>query len=175
MRHILVLGIIVSLSLACERVNESPVSANLPETNGGAHTTAQPPSSNGQVAAGTVAVTTERGVVNVTVEIAQTDEERARGLMGRESLPNNNGMWFAFADDVEDRFWMKDTTIPLDIIFVGSDNKIVDLIQNTVPLSTELLGSRTPYRYVLEVNAGFVADHGLRVGDQAQLRIGPAE
>lgn len=175
MRQILVLSVVLSLCLACERANEAPAPAGLPETSGGAHTASQPPTGNGQVVAGTVALTTERGVVNVTVEMAQTEEERARGLMGRESLPDANGMWFSFPGDVEDRFWMKDTTIPLDIIFVGSDNRVVDVIQNTVPLSTELLGSRVPYRYVLEVNAGFVAAHGIRVGDNASLRIGPAE
>ena len=172
--RVMMMVVAMVILVGCERAHETPNPGSVPpETN--AQTPPAALMSNGQVAAATVAITTSGGISNVTAEIAQSDEERTRGLMGRESIPENNGMWFVFPSVVEDKFWMKDTTIPLDIIFVGSDMKVVDFISNTVPLSTELLSSRVPYQYVLEVNAGYAASHGIQVGDTVQLRSGPAE
>lgn len=73
-------------------------------------------------------------------------------------------MWFVFEEDVHHAFWMKNTFVPLDIIFVGADHKIVDIIPNAKPLSETPLSPRTAYRYVLEVRAGFVAQNNLMRG-----------
>ena len=111
--------------------------------------------------------------VTLTVEIARTTDERRQGLMGRENLPEKHGMWFIFDNDVQDPFWMKDTSVALDIIFVDKDYKIVDFIKNAVPNSETLLVPRALYRYALEIKAGSVEAFGLAVGDRAEFRVGP--
>lgn len=129
----------------------------------------------GSVNLATIAIYTADKIVNITAELAVTDEERMKGLMGRESIPANFGMWFVFPSEVQDAFWMKDTLIPLDMIFVGSDMKIVDIIANAVPRSEELLRPKAPYNYVLEVNGGVAAADGIAIGDSVEKRIGPAQ
>ena len=108
-----------------------------------------------------------------TVEIAETDEQKAHGLMGRESMPANTGMWFVFDRPVQEQFWMKDTLIPLDLLFIGDDMKIVSIAKNAKPLSEELISSTAPYKFVLEVNGGIADKYGFKVGDAVQKRIGP--
>lgn len=114
--------------------------------------------------------------VNVPVEIAATDEERMKGLMGRTELPfKTGGMWFVFPEDMSDPFWMKDTAVSLDMIFVGPDMKVVDIKANTVPHSEDKLFSKAPYRYVLEVGAGFAAKNNILEGDTVIYGIGPSK
>lgn len=112
-----------------------------------------------------------------SVEFAVTDEEKARGLMNRESLPENAGMWFVFSQPVQERFWMKDTLIPLDILFVGDDMKVVYVFENAAPGSMELIPptstSVPDYKYVLEINGGTVGKKGIEVGDTVEQRVGP--
>jgi len=130
---------------------------------------------------GTVAAPTTPGTVGTimvadvpfSVEYAITDEEKARGLMNRESLPANAGMWFVFSHPVEEEFWMKDTLIPLDMIFVGEDMKVVHIKEGAVPKSLEMISSPLPYMYVLEINAGQAEEHGFEVGDRVEARLGP--
>jgi uncharacterized membrane protein (UPF0127 family) len=112
------------------------------------------------------------GSTPFSVEIATTDDEKAKGLMGRESLPDNSGMWFVFDGPVQEKFWMQGMVIPLDLIFVGQDMKVVHTIENAVPGSTELLTSPTPFQYVLEINAGKIAKGGIKVGDEVKRSIG---
>lgn len=121
----------------------------------------------------TIAISSGGKTVNISAEIAVTNEERARGLQDRQSLPKNSGMWFVFEGETHDAFWMKDTFIPLDLIFVGPNMKVVDIIENAVPQSTDLLISKVPYQYVLEVNAGFVDDNDIKIDDDVEKRIGP--
>ncbi len=130
---------------------------------------------SGSINVANITVHTQGGKsINVPVEIATTEEQRIHGLMGRSELPfKTGGMWFVFAEDMTDPFWMKDTSIPLDIIFVGPDMKIVDIKANTTPNSEEKLYPPGPYRYVLEVAAGFALTNGLAAGDQAVYGIGP--
>lgn len=129
----------------------------------------------------TIAISASDGkIVNVSVEIAESEEERKKGLSNHTSLPQNNGMWFVYQNDIQDPFWMKDTLFPLDMIFVAaptadSEMKILDIIANTTPNSTELLTPKARYRYVLEVNGGFAAKHNIAIGDTVQQRIGPAQ
>jgi uncharacterized membrane protein (UPF0127 family) len=105
---------------------------------------------------------------SVRVEVADEPAEWSRGLMFRPELAEDAGMLFAFPADVEYAFWMKDTQIALSIAFIAADGQIVDL-QDMEPQSTELHVPAAPYRYALEVNQGFFARHGLKVGDRALL------
>ncbi|MFH1830478.1 MAG: DUF192 domain-containing protein [Pseudomonadota bacterium] len=124
-------------------------------------------------AASTAVATVTVGEMPFSVEIAQTDEEKAQGLMDRESLPENAGMWFVFSQPVQEEFWMKDTLMPLDIVFVGEDMKVVHIKENAVPKSVEMISSPVPFMYVLEINAGKVAEHGIEIGDEVKKKIGP--
>lgn len=108
----------------------------------------------------------------IRVEVAGTPEERARGLQFRESLGKNEGMLFIFPESRRQSFWMKDTSIPLDIIWMDRDKRVVFVIPNILPCATEHCPVYTPDTdalYVLEVNAGVTAEWGLRVGDQARF------
>lgn len=111
----------------------------------------------------------------LTVEVADTPQTRNQGLSGRDSLSPNSGMLFVFPDTKKDQFWMKDMKFPLDFIFIRS-GKIVDLIQNVpVPAPNQPDSSLPIYEPVepidmmLEVNAGFVRDHNIKVGDTIYL------
>lgn len=107
--------------------------------------------------------------VQVTVEIVSTPETQRKGLMWRTELPSDHGMLFVFADDTERSFWMKNTPLPLDILFIGSDLRIVSIAENTVPYSLASIPSAGPAKYVLEVNAGFSRKHGVAAGSRVSL------
>jgi YVTN family beta-propeller protein len=105
----------------------------------------------------------------IFVEVPDDREEFARGLMFRNHLPWNAGMLFAFDDEEIRRFWMKNTLIPLDMIFVDSSSKIIDIKENVPPCKQEecpTYPSKEPAQYVLEVNAGFVQEKGVKIGDR---------
>jgi uncharacterized membrane protein (UPF0127 family) len=107
--------------------------------------------------------------IPVYVDVANDPEERSRGLMFRKSMEWNNGMLFVFEDVEYLSFWMKNTYIPLDMIFVDKDLRIVDIKEDVQPCLQEDIcpsyPSKQPAKYVLEVNAGFVQQNGIRVGD----------
>jgi uncharacterized membrane protein (UPF0127 family) len=107
----------------------------------------------------------------VVVELARTDAERQRGLMGRTSLEDGTGMLFVFPRTVSSAFWMKDTLIPLSIAFIDEQGVIVD-IQDMQPLDETLHYPADAYRYALEVPQGWFSRAGVVVGQHAQL---PAE
>ncbi len=112
------------------------------------------------------------GSTPFSVEIAETSAQKEHGLMGRESLPENAGMWFVFDKPVTDSFWMKDTLIALDLIFVDENLKVVYVFANAVPGSTDMITSPVPYQYVLEVNAGAAAKYNIKAGDVVEKRVG---
>lgn len=119
----------------------------------------------------TVTIRTSGGQeVEVRVEIADTDAERARGLMGRTELAEDRGMLFVFEDEQIRSFWMRDTLIPLSIAFMDSGGRIVD-IQDMKPLDDEPPNyvSAEPAQYALEVNQGFFEERGVEVGDRVRL------
>jgi uncharacterized membrane protein (UPF0127 family) len=120
---------------------------------------------NTGLATTTVLIQTQGGTLSVNAEIADTPTTQAIGLMNRQSLAADAGMLFVFDDDNTNGFWMKNTTVSLDIIFIDSGSEIIYIAENTTPLSEELLAPATPYRTVLEVNAGYSAAHGVAVGD----------
>jgi uncharacterized membrane protein (UPF0127 family) len=108
--------------------------------------------------------------VEVRVEIADTDPERARGLMGRTALAEDRGMLFVFEEEQELSFWMKDTLIPLSIAYMDSEGRIVD-IQDMKALDDDPphYASVEPAQYALEVNKGFFEERGVEVGDRTNL------
>lgn len=112
-----------------------------------------------------VTIETSKGKVFVSVEVAETTAARAQGLMFRRYLAPEAGMLFVFPGPTQGSFWMKNTMIPLDLIFVDADDQIVDTLEQAAPFSEQLLTPKRPYVQVLEVNAGFVKRHRIAVGD----------
>jgi len=106
----------------------------------------------------------------IDVEIAETEEKRHLGLMFREKMDESQGMLFIFQEEDEQGFYMKNTIIPLDIIFVSSKKEIVKIHKNTTPFSEKTLSSSKPIIYVVEVNAGFTDKFGIKVGDYIDWR-----
>jgi uncharacterized membrane protein (UPF0127 family) len=100
------------------------------------------------------------------VEMAVTPEEQAKGLMFRRELPDRQGMLFDFKREQPTSFWMKNTYIPLDMIFIRADGRILNIAENTVPLSEALVSSAGPVRAVLEVIAGTTKKLGIAAGDR---------
>ncbi|MBI2343159.1 MAG: DUF192 domain-containing protein [Deltaproteobacteria bacterium] len=104
--------------------------------------------------------------VRVTVEIAATERERTRGLMHREHLPAGHGMWFVMPKPTTTPFWMKETPLSLDLIFIDAALRVVDVIHSATPRSETPLKPQVPYQYVLEVPAGFAAAHHVQRGSR---------
>ena len=100
------------------------------------------------------------------VEMALTPEQRGRGLMFRRELPADAGMLFDFQEVREVSLWMKNTLIPLDMLFIASDGRIVNIAERAVPHSLATVPSAGPVRAVLEINGGTVARLGIRPGDR---------
>ncbi|MBU0953163.1 MAG: DUF192 domain-containing protein [Nanoarchaeota archaeon] len=118
-----------------------------------------------------VTIQTETGPVTFSVEIADDAGEWSRGLMFRESLPETAGMYFIFPDETPRSFWMKNTLIPLDIIFIGS-NGTLDSIQHAFPCIEDpcfLYNSVGSAQYVLEINGGIADQLQIRAGQQVQV------
>jgi uncharacterized membrane protein (UPF0127 family) len=108
-----------------------------------------------------------RGRVHVfAVEMASTPAEQAKGLMDRRELPEGQGMLFDFHHEQPTSFWMKNTYIPLDMIFIRGDGRILRIAENTVPLSEALIPSGGPVRAVLEVSGGTAKKLGIAPGDR---------
>jgi uncharacterized protein len=93
---------------------------------------------------------------SIAIEIADTPETQMKGLMGRSALDDSSGMLFVFERIESQKFWMKNTSIPLDIIFIGEDGCIVNIVESTTPMSNQRYRSKGPVKYVVEVRAGFV-------------------
>lgn len=107
----------------------------------------------------------ENGTI-ISVEIADTFEERGRGLMCRSSLEGNSGMIFIFPEEQQLSFWMKNTLIPLDIIFLNSEFEVVSIHKNTTPLNDQkTYQSELPAQYALELKAGSSTENSLQIGD----------
>jgi uncharacterized membrane protein (UPF0127 family) len=110
----------------------------------------------------------------VRVELAADDELRAQGLMYRDQLRPGTGMLFLFAQDEEHGFWMKNTRIPLDMIWLTADQRIAGIREHVPPCTADPCPSYSPgagvrSRYVLEVAGGVAGEHGLKVGDQLRF------
>ncbi|WP_235969430.1 DUF192 domain-containing protein [Anaeromyxobacter diazotrophicus] len=102
----------------------------------------------------------------VAVELARGEAQLARGLMFRERLGPDEGMLFVFPDTAVHAFWMKNTLIPLDMIFIDEGKTVVGIVERAEPHSTAPRTPGRPSRYVLEVNGGWSAAHGVAAGDR---------
>lgn len=102
--------------------------------------------------------------VTVDVEVAATEALRRRGLMYRRSMPRNAGMLFVFEEPEVQSFWMINTYLRLDMIFIGQDRRVVGVVQNAPPLTDEERGVEAESMYVLEVHGGFAERHGISRG-----------
>lgn len=120
-----------------------------------------------------VVVETRGGRFPVAVEVVRTDEARARGLMFRSALAADAGMLFVFEESGEHAFWMKNTLIPLDMIFIDDDGRIVGIVERAEPHSTRSRSVGAPSRYVLEVNGGWTRARGVAAGDRVRFENVP--
>ncbi len=112
-----------------------------------------------------LAIVTDDGRQEFTVELAIAPADQTRGLMFRRALPADAGMLFLYNTDAMRAFWMRNTFVPLDIIFVAGDGRIAHIAQRTVPFLEATISSRVPVRAVLELNAGTARRLGIEVGD----------
>ncbi len=115
-----------------------------------------------------VTVEGAHGAAAVEVEVARTPEQHQRGLMNRSRLGPDAGMLFVFAESDRHGFWMKNTLIPLDMIFIGDDGRVAAVVERK-PLGLEVSDGGVASRYVLEVNGGWAASHGVKVGDRVRF------
>ncbi|NVN93703.1 MAG: DUF192 domain-containing protein [Bacteroidetes bacterium] len=110
---------------------------------------------------------TDKKIINtISIEFAKDEYSREKGLMYRRSMEEMQGMLFLFEDNAPRNFWMKNTFISLDIIYVGADKKIVSIQKSAIPLSEESLPSYKDAQYVVEVNAGFTDKYNIKEGDE---------
>jgi uncharacterized protein len=112
-----------------------------------------------------VRIQTQKGEVGFQVEIAATPEKRESGLMYRRDLPATHGMLFIFPAERVNSFWMKNTPIPLDMIFISRERRIVGIVHETVPFSLDSRSVPVPSQYVLEINGGLSRRYGFKTGD----------
>ena len=113
----------------------------------------------------TIYKTSDSTQIELNIEIADTDFDVQTGLMYRTSMEQNQGMLFVFDDEQERFFYMKNTKIPLDLIFINTDNKIVSFQKNAKPFDESSLPSKLPAKYVLEINSDLVNKWKLSIGD----------
>lgn len=114
---------------------------------------------------------TAKGVIHFEVEVAATPQEQARGLMYRASLPERGGMIFPMTPPRFASFWMKNTYIPLDLIFIRTDGTISSIAAQAVPENLSPIESREPVAAVLEIAGGGAAAHGIAVGDRVSWKL----
>lgn len=115
-------------------------------------------------------ITLDRGdgtLLSFDVELAVTSQQQAHGLMHVASLPRSSGMLFVFKDERQRSFWMKNTLIPLDILYFDGEGRFVSAAENAVPHSLESRLSDGPARYVLEITGGLMQE--LAIGEVARL------
>jgi uncharacterized membrane protein (UPF0127 family) len=111
-----------------------------------------------------------RPEVRVRVELARTGQEHAQGLMFRESLDADAGMLFLYQDEGIRVFWMRNTLIPLDMIFISADLTVAGVVENAEPQTDTQRQVGKPAQYVLEVNGGFAAAHGITADTPVEFR-----
>lgn len=112
----------------------------------------------------------DKYISKIDIEIAEDDNSRTQGLMYREKMKQNQGMLFIFPSESMQSFWMKNTVIPLDMIFVNKNNEIVTIRKNAIPFDEGHYTSTKPAQFVIEVNAGYTDSLGINVGDKIVWR-----
>jgi uncharacterized membrane protein (UPF0127 family) len=111
-------------------------------------------------------IQTAAGPQKFSIELALTDAQMEQGLMFRRSMAPDAGMLFDFKQPTPVTMWMKNTVIPLDMLFLDTSGRIIDIHERAVPYSTDIIASAAPSRYVIELNGGTVARLGIKLGDQ---------
>ena len=106
-----------------------------------------------------------------TVELAVTPRQREQGLMNRQDMAEDKGMLFAFGETRQVFMWMKNTYLPLDMLFIGKDGKVRSIKENAEPLSEAIIDSKGPIDFVLELNGGTVKRLGIRTGNRVQNEL----
>jgi uncharacterized protein len=111
-------------------------------------------------------ITTATGAHKFVVELALSEPQREQGLMFRQSMAPDHGMLFDMDVSQPISMWMKNTLIPLDMLFLDPSGRIVDIYERAVPLSTSIIASKAPARYVIELNGGTADRIGAKIGDK---------
>jgi len=111
-------------------------------------------------------VQTAGGPQKFTIELALSPAQMEQGLMFRRSMAPNAGMLFDFKAPTNVTMWMKNTVIPLDMLFLDPKGRIIDIHERAVPYSTDMIAAKAPSRYVIELNGGTAARLGIKPGDQ---------
>lgn len=124
---------------------------------------------------GDVVIETSSGSHEISVELAVSPDQRAQGLMFRQRLGADEGMLFLYPSDRIATMWMKNTMIPLDMLFIAADGRVVRIAERTVPQSTETISSEKPVRAVLELNGGTAARLGIGTGAVVRLPASAAK
>ena len=138
--RVLALGLVVAVLAGCNKKADDPIVGEPVFRKDGSLEFLNPDGSS---------------IATIDIEVVSDRESQARGLMGRRSLPARGGMLFTYDAPKEQSFWMKNTPLPLDIIFIGADSSVVNIAKRTTPLSAETIESTGPAQYVLEVRGGF--------------------
>ena len=124
----------------------------------------------------TLTIDTGKGAEHFNVELARTPAQQEQGLMFRRELAPDAGMLFVFGQTQPAVFWMKNTLIPLDMVFIAADGRVADIHERAVPLSEANIVSKVPVKAVLELNGGTVARLGIMPGDLVHdAQFGTAE
>ena len=131
-----------------------------------------PKQAHGQAQSETVNITfiTRKGTYRIRAEVAKTMAKRELGLMFRKKLADNRGMLFVFPSERINTFWMKNTLIPLDMVFMDAKLKVVGVVHNARPLDETPVGVKQPSKFVVEIPAGQAALHGIRAGSRVVIR-----
>ncbi len=114
---------------------------------------------------------TEAAIQTFKIETAIGDYETETGLMHRKSMPQNYGMLFMFDDEIPRSFYMKNTIIELDILYIDANNKIIKLYRKAKPFDPTSLPSQVPVKYVLELNGAVTSSYGIEVGDRVEWTL----
>ncbi|MCW9045575.1 MAG: DUF192 domain-containing protein [Alphaproteobacteria bacterium] len=115
-----------------------------------------------------IEIQTSSDLISMSVELALTTSQQAKGLMHRKALPQEQGMLFDFGVEKPILMWMKNTYISLDMIFVGKDGRIIAIEEKTTPMSEKIITIDQPAKAVLEINGGLASQLNIQVGDRIQ-------
>jgi uncharacterized membrane protein (UPF0127 family) len=117
-----------------------------------------------------VTITTKEGrTISFVVEIADTPAKREMGLQYRRELAADRGMLFIFPGESQQSFWMKNTPLPLDMIFINRERKVAGIVEQTVPFSLDPRSVSAASQFVLEINGGLSKRHGIKAGDSVRF------
>jgi len=172
------LALLVTVMIACSTNGKREDSAPMPPPSPPTPTTRASSDGPGPHDAGPytgpkVLLATPSGDVEVKVEVVATEAKIQKGLMFRRHLPLDAGMLFLMGTEKEWTFWMRNTLIPLDMIFIGGDMKVVGVVENAEPLTETLRTVGKPSLFVLEVNGGWTRQHALAAGAQVRFENVP--